>query len=265
MLWIKLAGDWGHLLDLLGLSRTFLVYGIIFAVVVCVGSFWMVFPPEGWRHPQAPTTGSKSDGGEGLTSGAMLRSPQYYLILISFACGAAAGLMSIGIMKQFPEKALLDSGFDAAKAGAIAGTAAAVYYALANGLGRIVWGILGDPMGCKRAIFVMSVFQGLVVFSFQFMAGTPILLFLGAALIGFNYGGIFALFPTITAETFGTKFIGQNYGWVFLGYAIGGWLGPTLGGKLGDLDNYPLAFTICGLMCVFAGLIVLPLRPPQTR
>ncbi len=264
MLWIKLAGEWGHLLETIGLGGTFLAYGITFALVVGIGSLWMFYPPEGWS-PQVPATKAKAvDAGPSLSSGAMLRTPQYFIILLSFAFGAAAGLMSIGIMKQFPKEALVDAGFDKEKALVIAGTAAAVYYALANGLGRIIWGMVGDRLGCKRSIILMSILQGVIVYLFQFMAGTPFLLFAGAALIGFNYGGIFALFPTITAETFGAKHIGQNYGWVFLAYAIGGIIGPNLAGKLGDMGNFPLAFTICGALCVVAGLIVLPLKPPRS-
>ena len=49
------------------------------------------------------------------------------------------------------------------------------------------------------------------------MAGSEILLYLGATLIGFNFGGNFALFPTITADTFGAKNVGQNYPFVWRG------------------------------------------------
>lgn len=263
MLWIKLAGQWGHLVSTIGLSHTFLAYGITFAVVVLIGSIWMFFPPEGWAPPVTAATAKAKPAGPDFTSGEMLRTPQYFLILLTFAFGASAGLMSIGIMKQFPKDALQGSGFTLERALEIAGTAAAVYYALANGLGRIIWGMIGDKLGCKRSIFLMSIIQGVIVYMFQFMAGTPFLLFMGAAMIGFNYGGIFALFPTITAETFGTKYLGQNYGWVFLAYAIGGLIGPILAGVLGDMGNFPMAFTICGVLCAIAGLIILGVRPPK--
>ncbi len=95
------------------------------------------------------------------------------------------------------------------------------------------------------------------------MAGNQYLLYLGAALIGFNFGGNFALFPTITADTFGTKYIGQNYGWVFLSYGIGGIFGPMLGGTLGDWGNFPLAFTICGVLVLVAAGIIAMVKPPQ--
>jgi OFA family oxalate/formate antiporter-like MFS transporter len=97
---------------------------------------------------------------------------------------------------------------------------------------------------------------------FPFMAGTKALLYLGATLIGFNFGGNFALFPTITADTFGNKFVGQNYGWVFLAYGVGGIFGPILGGKLGDMGNFPMAFTIVGILCLAAALIIATVKPP---
>jgi len=99
-----------------------------------------------------------------------------------------------------------------------------------------------------------------IVILFQWMAGVPALLYVGAALIGFNFGGNFALFPTITADTFGTKYLAQNYGWVFVSYGIGGIFGPMLGGALGDMGNFPLAFTICGVSCLVAAGIIAMVR-----
>jgi OFA family oxalate/formate antiporter-like MFS transporter len=95
------------------------------------------------------------------------------------------------------------------------------------------------------------------------MAGSEYLLYLGATLIGFNFGGNFALFPTITADTFGAKFVGQNYGWVFLAYGVGGIFGPKLGGVLGNSGDFELAFTICGALCLVAAGIIACVKPPR--
>jgi OFA family oxalate/formate antiporter-like MFS transporter len=195
----------------------------------------------------------------------MLKTPQYFMILLTFVFGASAGLMSIGLMKLFPMQALQAGGMPEAAASAIAGTAMAVFYSLANGIGRIAWGAISDKLGRKLSIALMMGIQGIVVILFQWMAGTPVLLYVGATLIGFNFGGNFALFPTITADTFGTKFVGQNYGWVFLAYGIGGIFGPMLGGKLGDMGNFPLAFTICGILCLVAAGIISMVKAPKLK
>jgi MFS transporter, OFA family, oxalate/formate antiporter len=272
LLWVKLAGSWGNLIFSMGIAQTFFIYGIVFVAMVVLGGIWMVFPPEGWRPkgyvpPEAAKAGQKPVAGTvDLTAGQMLRTPQFYMILFCFAFGASAGLMSVGLMKLFPQQALEAGGLSPAEASAIAGTAMAVFFSLANGIGRIAWGMLSDKLGRKTSIMVMMATQGVLVICFQWMAGMPALLFLGAALIGFNFGGNFALFPTITADTFGTKHIGQNYGWVFLAYGVGGIFGPVLGGKLGDAGNFPMAFTICGVLCLLAaGLVAMVKHPkPQT-
>lgn len=268
MLWVKLAGAWGNLIANLGLSTTFTIYGVVFFTTVMIGGIWMVFPPERWKpegwNPPEEAKDSKVTKVADLGSTQMLKTPQYYMILFTFAFGASAGLMSIGLMKLFPMQALTDAGFSQAAASGIAGTAMAVFFSLANGFGRIAWGAMSDKLGRRNSIMIMMATQGVVVILFQWMAGTPALLYLGATLIGFNFGGNFALFPTITADTFGAKFIGQNYGWVFLAYGIGGIFGPILGGKLGDMGNFSLAFTICGILCLVAAGIISMVRPPKT-
>ncbi len=249
----------GELLSRIGLSSTFIVYGIAYLVIVSVGSIWMKFPPDGWAPkgwvpPEATKTNSA--GTLNFRSNEMLQTPQYYLILLTFTFSAAAGLMSIGLMRLWPQEALTQAGLTPEAAGAAATMAMAVFFALSNGLGRILWGMISDNIGRKRSIIIMMATQGVFVILFQWMAGNIYTLYLFAVFIGFNFGGNFALFPTITADTFGTKYVGQNYGWVFLAYAAGGIVGPVMGGKLGDLNNFPLAFTICGILCFIAVITI---------
>jgi OFA family oxalate/formate antiporter-like MFS transporter len=271
-LWMALADKLGalgggQLLQHIGVSGTFIAYGIAYMVLVLIGSIWMIFPPEGWKPAgwtPAVAAGKKSATGlVDFSSGEMLRSWQFYMILLTFAFGASAGLMSIGLMKLWPMQAMQAKGIPVEVASAAATLAMAVFFALFNGLGRILWGTISDRIGRKLSIIIMMATQGVFVILFQWMAGSQATLYLFAMLIGFNFGGNFALFPTMTADTFGTKFIGQNYGWVFLAYAIGGIFGPIMGGKLGDLGNFPLAFTICGILCFVAVLTIAVVRPPS--
>lgn len=265
--WVKLAGSWGHLIENMGLSSTFLVYGIAFAAMVIIGGLWMKYPPEGWLPkgytPPESTAGASAKGTVNFTSAQMLKTPQFYMIFLTFVFSAGAGLMSIGLMKLYPIEALQNAGMDPVSASAIAGTAMAVFFSLANGLGRILWGMMSDKLGRKTSIIIMTATQGIIVILFTFMAGNEILLYIGATLIGFNFGGNFALFPTITADTFGTKNVGQNYPFVFLSYGVGGILGPMLGGRLGDLGNFGLAFTITGVAVLIGTVLTILLKAPK--
>lgn len=266
-LWIKLADTWPKLIPTFGLPVTFIIYGAVFAGLVLLGSIWMKFPPAGWKpagwNPAANPVAAASAGAVDYTSSQMLRTPQFYMIWVVFLFGAAAGLMTIGLAKLFPPQALIAGGMDPLTAGAVASTAAGLCLPIANGIGRIVWGSLSDRIGRKRSIVIMSALQGACLFGFTYMAASEWLLYVGAALIGFNFGGNFALFPAITADTFGSKYIGQNYGWVFLSYGVGGIGGPMLGGILGDMGNFPLAFTICGALCLGAAVVAALIRRPK--
>ena len=265
--WVKIAGAWGHLIESSGLSATFTIYGIAFLVMVVLGGIFMIFPPDGWLPegytPPKATASGGSSGTVDFSSGEMLSKAQYYMIFLAFVFGAGAGLMSIGLMKLYPMQALTASGLDEATASGIAGTAMAVFFSLANGLGRILWGAASDKLGRKLSIILMLGTQGIIVLAFPYMAGSEYLLYLGATIIGFNFGGNFSLFPTITADTFGAKNVGQNYPLVFLAYGVGGIGGPMLGGQLGDMGNFPLAFTICGVAVIAAALLIVATKPPK--
>jgi MFS transporter, OFA family, oxalate/formate antiporter len=260
--WIQLAGSWGNLIANLGLGTTFVIYGIAFAAIVIVGALWMKMPPKDWKpEGYTPPVAARGQGGDSYTAVEMLRTPQFYLIFFTFAVSAGAGLMSVGLMKLYPMEVLQASGYDLAASSAISGLAMAVFFSLANGAGRIVWGMISDVLGRKNSIIVMMVLQGIFVFAFTLMAGNEYLLYLGAMLIGFNFGGNFALFPTITADIFGTATVGRNYPYVFLSYGVGGIVFPILGGMLGDLGNFPLAFTICAVALIVGAVATALIKP----
>ncbi len=122
------------------------------------------------------------------------------------------------------------------------------------------------------------------------------MLYFGATLIGFNFGGNFALFPAATADFFGNRNVGRNYGWVFSASGVGGIVGPVLGGLFSDaatgsfrygwveslvnsvapklgaifgvaghdtrLDPWLVPFVIAGVACLAAAVIALLLKPP---
>jgi OFA family oxalate/formate antiporter-like MFS transporter len=144
-------------------------------------------------------------------------------------------------------------------------------FAIFNAIGRIGWGKISDVIGhavnCdhngrRTALIIMAASQGFFVMAFPYVAGMEYALYLFAALIGFNFGGNFALFPAITTDTFGHKYFGQNYGYVFLAYGLGGTVGPMLGGYLGDMNNFLLAFIITGVMSLFAAGIISTVKIP---
>lgn len=263
---IKLTPDWNGLIGQFGVSGVFLIYGLIFAGAVILGGFIMQNPPEGWlpkgwKPPEATT--DKATGNVEFTEKQMRKTPQYWMLFFMFMVGAGAGLMVIGVIKLFGKYALVESGEDAVLALSIAGTSWAFFGSMANGIGRIAWGMISDKIGRKMAFVAMFGLQGLTMLAFFFMGGNEYLLYVGAALIGFNFGGNFALFPAATADFFGNKSVGLNYGWVFLSYGFGGIIGPIFGGVMGDNEAWLWAFVPAGILLLVCAGIAFMLKPPK--
>lgn len=271
LIWVKVAGSWGGLLASLGVLSVFIIYGIAFAVAVVVGSIWMVNPPDGWfPEGYAPEEGSEGEeaalGTVQFTPREMLRTPQFYGVWAMFIFSSMAGLLTIGNIKLFGIEQLQTGGLNETQASAVAGTAMAVFYSIANGLGRIAWGTISDAIGRKVALVLMCVLQATIMILFYWMAGTPALLYLGATIIGFNFGGNFSLFPTQTADLFGTDNVGENYGWVFTAYGVGGIIGPIMAAAIRDRwQNWLAAFVISGIACFVAAIIGLRLKRPERQ
>jgi MFS family permease len=279
-IWVKLAGSWfGGLLNttsvfgLPGVQSVFVIYGIALTALVLLGSFVMVnppedFQPEGWT----PTTSENGDheGAVEFRARDMLRTPQFYMLWVAFMFAGIAGLMVIYCIKLFGIDALENQGI--ANAGAVTGTAMA-WYAIFNGLGRIAWGSISDRIGRKTTIVVMSALQGVTMLATYHMFvtfGEVYGFIVVAALIGFNYGGSFALFPAITADYFGNKNVGSNYGWMFTAYGVAGLAGPLLAGYFKDAAQgasdpsvWMAPFIIAGIVCLLGSVIMLVIKRPM--
>ena len=279
-IWVKLAGSWfGGLLNttnvfgLPGVQSVFLIYGIALAALVLIGSVVMVNPPQDYQPAGwTPETSENGDheGAVEFRARDMLRTTQFYMLWVVFMFAGVAGLMVIYSIKLFGIDALEHKGI--ADAGVITGTAMA-WYAIFNGLGRIAWGSVSDRLGRRSTIILMSALQGVtmlmtyhVFINFGMVNG----FILAAALIGFNYGGSFALFPAITADYLGNKNVGSNYGWIFTAYGVAGLAGPLLAGYFKDAAQgaidpgaWMAPFVIAGVVCLLGAIIMTVIKRPN--
>ena len=283
-IWVKLAGSWfGGLLNtsnvfgLPSVQSVFVIYGIALTCLVLLGSVVMVNPPEGYQPAGwVPPTSEHGDHEGALEFRArdMLRTKQFYMLWSVFMFAGIAGLMVIYCIKLFGIDALAHNGI--VDAGAITGTAMA-WYAIFNGLGRIAWGSISDRFGRRPTIIFMSALQGvtmLLTYHVFIAFGMVYGFIVAAALIGFNYGGSFALFPAITADYFGNRNVGSNYGWMFTAYGVAGLAGPLLAGYFKDAAQgaadpsvWMTPFIIAGVVCLLGAVVMTfatrPTRIPQ--
>jgi OFA family oxalate/formate antiporter-like MFS transporter len=238
------------------------VHGLVCIVAVSIGALML-------RNPPGTGSAKASDSSWQDT----LRRPAFYLLWAMFFSGAMAGLMVIGIVKPFAGgqlveaaksagQALTDMQVDSLKA---KGVAAVGWLAIFNAAGRVVWGFVSDRIGRTAAFIAMFTFQAVTMFMLAGMY-TELSLAVAASIIGFNFGGNFALFPSATADLFGAKNLGANYGWVFTSYGIAGVVGVAAGNMaMVKTGSYQAAFTLAAVLCALAAVGALVLRVVSKR
>ncbi len=247
----------------------FRIYGILFFVLVILGSLVMINPPDGWKPKGWEPENNRSPGSDHrnneLIPKQMLKTRQFYLLWMMFFIGALAGLMVIGNIQNFandPSEGFMSHGYSDIDASNFAVIGAAVCLPILNGIGRIAWGQISDKIGRRHAIITMCLFQAAMMGVFYFTTFNPIVFFIVAAAIGFNFGGNFALYPAATSDSFGTENVGLNYGYVFTSYGIGGIAGPILAGVVQDMGwSFTYAFYTAMALCLLAALFAFIFNP----
>jgi len=116
-------------------------------------------------------------------------------------------------------------------------------------------------------MFILFGIQAVLLASFVFLSQTtPLMVYIVMASIGLCYGACFSLFPSATADFFGTKNVGANYGIVFTSYGAGGILGPMLSAYLVKsnpaIADYMWPGLILGVLVGIAALMALVIKPP---
>ena len=144
------------------------------------------------------------------------------------------------------------------------GANAVGYLAIFNAVGRIVWGMASDRIGRTAAFVAMFVFQAAMLAMLGTLQ-TELSLAVGASIIGFNYGGLFALFPSATADLFGSKNLGAIYGWVFTSYGIAGVVGIAAWNAAKEHASPTTALYIAAVLCLISAGLAIGLGLAQKR
>lgn len=237
----------------IGWKAFFVLHGVVCAGAVMLGAMLLRNPPAGWTPPGWTPAQSRASASRNVEWKAMLNTPLACMLWLTFIFGATSGLMAIGQWTPMMGALLGGKTFAPEWMGAFGRFVEPVgILAIFNALGRIFWGKVSDTIDRPRAMLIMFLAQGMA-FMLLVSVQSPWAVFLASAWVGLNFGGNFALFPSATADYFGTKNFGMNYGWVFTAYGVAGILGPVVGGVLFDVTRaYIMAFVFAGILCFVA-------------
>lgn len=248
----------------IGILHTFLYLGIAFLAVTMLLAQLLRFPPTGWTPAGLTTASAVTDAmpSLNLSRQEMLKTRSFYALWATYTIGCLTGLMAIGIASPV--------GTEVARLDATTAALAVSLFAVCNGLGRPLFGVITDKLGPKHTAmlsFVMILGVSLLV---SFLGQGHAMLYLFAfCVLWLCLGGWLAIAPTTTGIFFGKKHYAQNYGLVFTAYGTGAILGTLLSGNIKDITgSYLGAFPIVAGLAILGMLIAAiglnPVKPKQT-
>lgn len=131
--------------------------------------------------------------------------------------------------------------------------------------GRLLIGPLSDRLGRVRTLGLSLLLQALSFVGFTFTSGLA-LLYPSAAVFGFSYGGVTALFPALVGDFFGRLAVGAIVGFIFAAAGSPAAFGPLIAGYLYDATkSYAVAFELSAALNLTALLMLAFLHKPHHR
>jgi len=238
------------------LSLSFLVLGIAYFFIIGIAAQILAWPEEGYVPPQPPETAATKKAAASVvdwTAGEMAGTWQFYALIALFCLNTQAGLLIIGHAAKIV-KPFLEQGFILVAAGGFM-----------NAAGRIGTGKYSDIIGRDRAYMLNASAAAVCMFALPAIiaAKSLPLAFIACMIAYWVYGGGLSLIPSYTADFFGPKNLGFNYGLVFIGWGLGAFM-PKLAGHIRDATGtYDNAFYVAGVLLIVAVLLALITKKPQ--
>lgn len=239
-----------YLISNFGVSTTFIYLGIIYPILIVLGAQLLVLPPPGYVPAGWTPTVSSGKKAMDFSSGQMLGSYQFYLMWFMYLFGCVAGLMVIGLAVNIGTSFV---GLNPALA-----ANAVIVIAIFNAAGRVAWGVLSDFIGRINALVIMYIITAVTMFYMGTMTMGYLTFLTAVSLTGFCFGGFLALFPSLTADFYGIKNIGGNYGIVYQAFGLAAIVGPRIATSM-EFSN---AFMTAGILSIAAALMAFALKPP---
>lgn len=246
-----------RLIEQIGWQATFRAYGLLFVVIAVVAAWLLRNPPEGYRPAgwdaaaQAKVAVFRS--ARDIPTSEMLRTSTFYFLWLAYWLGSAAGLMLISQLIPFGTQAGIAS---VALIGLTIGAAGSMS-------GRLFSGWMSDTFGrlntLKLMIFISAIAMPLLYLLQTNLLAFSVLVFV----VYYCYGTLLSVFAATSADFYGTRYMGTNYGLLFLAWGVSALLGPPIAGRLYDaFGNYQYAFfTASALSLLALGSLTLAKTP----
>jgi OFA family oxalate/formate antiporter-like MFS transporter len=231
----------------------FVILGVICLILMGLAALYVRNPPEGYAPegwtPKAATGASAAPARAHLDWKAMIRRPLFWLLFAAYFCGVFAGILVNGLAAPI---AIELAGFSRAEA-----PLAVMLFAVASAGGRALWGFLSDRLGRVFMVAAAFVLTAIAMFAMHRYVTVPGAFLPCIAAAGLCYGGVFGTFPSLCADSFGTKHAAVNLAVLFVSFSLVAIIAPQVVGmyRAAGAGEFPKAFLVAGCIAV-AGFVL---------
>lgn len=221
--------------------------------LICITCGWAVkAPAENYMEDYKPSNVQVTN--RQYTIREMLGTKQYYIIAATFMLAVPSYmLMNPMLMSLGAERGL-------APGTALLGV---MLVSVMNAAGRLLLPWISDALGRRPILTALFLLNMGVILLLTFASGYLFLVLV--CCIAFAYGGFMGVYPAMSADYFGIKNAGMNYGVVMLGYAVSSIGCPYL---VKAVEKSPmgtaLSFVIAAIASIIGLLLVFCLHKPNT-
>ena len=247
-----------------GYAQTFIVWGVIQAVIGVLAAQWLRTPPDGYQVASAAPAPAVAQSRRSYSPREMLKSPVFYLLFIMMSMMSTSGLMVVFNVGPFAK--------DFGVANMLVFGMAALPLSLTlsrvtNGLTRPFFGWVSDHIGREATMtlaFSLECAAILVLFAY---INQPALFVVLSGLVFFGWGEIFSLFPSTLTDTFGPKYAATNYGFLYIAQGVGSILaGPAAAFLKQQTGSWTAVFIVVAVLdAVTAILAIAVLKPMRAK
>ena len=228
------------------IETALLALGIVFFAIILAGDFFLREVPDGWQNLMAqhkqPTDNEKT----GLKRSEMLKTPTFYVIVLTFTCGLIAGIM---VISQASPILQTTAGFSPERAAIFVSI-----FAACNMAGRFLFGSISDKIGISKTMTIVFVLcaASMAILALGVGSGCVVA---AMGIAAACYGGFASVLTPLTADVFGSKYITENYGAMYVVFGIASLIGPVMASYFKAAGSYTGAFVTAAVLAV-VGLIL---------
>jgi MFS transporter, OFA family, oxalate/formate antiporter len=213
------------LIDRIGWRSTFQIMALLFFAMTMIAT-WLIrnppagYVPQGWN----PATASgAARGGADVKASEMVRTQTFWALWIAYCLGTTAGTMVISQLVPFARAA--------GHSTAIAAFALTVG-AIGSASGRVFSGWLSDHLGRLNTIRTLVLVSALAMPALFALRENVVTFYALLWVVYYCYGTQLSVYASTSADFYGTRNVGFNYGLLLTAWGVAGILGPFLGGRV---------------------------------